>query len=43
MFAEEVFLEEKFGGEFTEWASKTPSFFPSFKNYRPNDSLFLGE
>ena len=40
MFAEEVFLEEKFGGEFTEWASKTPSFFPSFKNYRPNDSLF---
>ena len=40
MFAEEIFLEEKFGGEFTEWASKTPSFFPSFKNYRPNDSLF---
>jgi len=36
MFAEEVFLEEKFGGEFTEWASKTPSFFPSFKNYAPN-------
>jgi len=40
MFAEEVFLEEKFGGEFTEWASKTPSFFPSFKNYLPNDSPF---
>ena len=40
MFAEEVFLEEKFGGEFTEWASKTPSFFPSFKNYIPNDSPF---
>ena len=40
MFAEEVFLEEKFGGEFTEWASKTPSFFPSFKNYMPNDSPF---
>ena len=36
MFAEEVFLEEKFGGEFTNWASKTPSFFPSFKNYVPN-------
>jgi hypothetical protein len=36
MFAEEVFLEEKFGGEFTDWASKTPSFFPSFKNYVPN-------
>jgi protein-S-isoprenylcysteine O-methyltransferase Ste14 len=40
MFAEEVFLEEKFGGEFTEWASKTPSFFPSFKNYKPNDCPF---
>ena len=36
MFAEEVFLEEKFGGEFTDWATKTPSFFPSFKNYVPN-------
>ena len=36
MFAEEVFLEEKFGGEFIDWASKTPSFFPSFKNYVPN-------
>ena len=36
MFAEEVFLEEKFGEEFTNWASKTPSFFPSFKNYVPN-------
>ena len=40
MFAEEVFLEEKFGGEFTDWASKTPSFFPSFKNYVPNLSPF---
>ena len=40
MFAEEVFLEEKFGGEFTDWASKTPSFFPSFKNYVPNDCPF---
>jgi protein-S-isoprenylcysteine O-methyltransferase Ste14 len=40
MFAEEVFLEEKFGGEFTVWASKTPSFFPSIKNYKPNDFPF---
>ena len=40
MFAEEIFLEEKFGEEFRNWASKTPSFFPSFKNYLPNDSPF---
>ena len=40
MFAEEVFLEAKFGGEFTVWASKTPSFFPSIKNYKPNDFPF---
>jgi protein-S-isoprenylcysteine O-methyltransferase Ste14 len=40
MFAEEVFLEEKFGEEFTNWASKTPSFFPSFKNYVPNICTF---
>ena len=36
MYAEEVFLEGKFGDEFQDWASKTPSFFPSFKNYVPN-------
>ena len=40
MFAEEIFLEEKFGGDFTAWASKTPSFFPSIKNYKPNDCPF---
>ena len=40
MFAEEVFLEEKFGEEFTDWATKTPSFFPSFKNYLPNHCSF---
>ena len=40
MFAEEVFLEGKFGDEFQDWASKTPSFIPSFKNYIPNDCPF---
>jgi protein-S-isoprenylcysteine O-methyltransferase Ste14 len=40
MFAEEVFLEEKFGEEFTNWASKTPSFFPSLKNYLANPYSF---
>ena len=40
MFAEESFLEEKFGDEFTNWAYNTPSFFPSFKNYLPNPCSF---
>ena len=40
MFAEELFLEEKFGDEFQDWAIKTPSFFPSFKNYVPNLCTF---
>jgi protein-S-isoprenylcysteine O-methyltransferase Ste14 len=40
MLAEEIFLEEKFSDEFQDWAIKTPSFFPSIKNYKPNDSPF---
>ena len=28
MFAEEEFLREKFGADFTTWADKTPAFFP---------------
>jgi protein-S-isoprenylcysteine O-methyltransferase Ste14 len=40
MFAEEIFLEEKFGDEFQDWAIKTPSFLPSFKNYIPNHCPF---
>lgn len=40
MFAEEIFLEEKFGDEFQDWAIKTPSFLPSFKNYIPNHCTF---
>lgn len=30
MFAEEDFLEEKFGEAFSAWADKTPAFFPKF-------------
>ena len=33
MFAEEEFLEEKFGEAFTEWADKTPAFFPRCRNW----------
>lgn len=33
MYAEERFLEEKFGQEYIAWAQNTPAFFPSFSNY----------
>lgn len=37
MFAEEAFLREKFGPEFEEWSSRTPSFIPRFSQYvQPN-------
>jgi len=35
MYAEERFLEVKFGDQFLEWAQKTPAFIPSWKNYQP--------
>ncbi len=40
IFAEESFLEKKFGSEFVEWASRTPLFVSSFKNYKPSDRPF---
>jgi protein-S-isoprenylcysteine O-methyltransferase Ste14 len=33
MFAEEEFLREKFGGDFTAWADRTPAFIPKFGNW----------
>ena len=36
MFAEERFLEKKFGQDYLEWSLKAPAFFPSFKNYIPS-------
>ena len=41
MFAEEGFLRKKFGGEFTEWSTKTPAFFPRFKNWKRPSQPFL--
>ncbi|MFP4468986.1 MAG: methyltransferase family protein [Bacteroidales bacterium] len=35
MFAEEQFLRRKFGETYLDWASVTPAFIPSFRNYRP--------
>lgn len=36
MFAEERFLERKFGDSYMSWANQTPGFVPSFKNYTKN-------
>lgn len=33
MFAEERFLERKFGDSYVNWSMKVPAFWPSFKNY----------
>lgn len=33
MFAEERFLERKFGQDYLDWSLKVPAFLPSFKNY----------
>lgn len=40
MYAEERFLERKFGDQYMDWASKTPAFIPSFKNYNAADITF---
>jgi len=36
MFAEERFLERKFGDDYLEWSKSVPAFIPSFKNYIKN-------
>lgn len=36
MFAEERFLEKKFGNAYLDWSLTTPAFIPSFKNYQKN-------
>ena len=36
MFAEERFLERKFGDEYMDWTNKTPSFLPNFSKYIKN-------
>lgn len=33
MFAEERFLENKFGETYLDWSKKVPAFIPAFKNY----------
>ena len=38
MFAEERFLEGKFGEDYVRWSKKVPAFWPSGKNYIKNTS-----
>jgi protein-S-isoprenylcysteine O-methyltransferase Ste14 len=40
MFAEEQFLQRKFGVKFEIWSSKTPAFFPSLRNFIPSSQTF---
>jgi protein-S-isoprenylcysteine O-methyltransferase Ste14 len=40
MFAEERFLERKFGQSYVDWSLKVPAFVPSFKNYVKNEIPF---
>jgi len=40
MFAEEAFLQEKYGDAYSEWAAKTPAFLPSFKNWQKPSLTF---
>ncbi len=40
MFAEERFLEKKFGDVYLVWSKTVPAFIPSFKNYKKNEIPF---
>ncbi len=40
MFAEERFLERKFGQQYLDWSMKVPAFIPAFKNYVPSTTPF---
>ncbi|MCD4666007.1 MAG: isoprenylcysteine carboxylmethyltransferase family protein [Bacteroidales bacterium] len=40
MFAEERFLEKKFGEKYLQWSLKVPAFIPCFKNYKKSETPF---
>lgn len=40
MFAEERFLERKFGQDYLDWSLKVPAFIPSWKNYEKTQIPF---
>jgi len=40
MFAEEIFMQKKFGERYGEWAKDVPPFFPKFKRYKRSKMSF---
>lgn len=40
MFAEERFLERKFGDSYMEWANRTPAFIPCIRKFKKNEVPF---
>jgi protein-S-isoprenylcysteine O-methyltransferase Ste14 len=40
MFAEERFLEKKFGNDYLDWSLKTPAFIPSLKKFKKSEIPF---
>ncbi|MBT3611734.1 MAG: DUF1295 domain-containing protein [Flavobacteriales bacterium] len=40
MFAEERFLERKFGKDYLNWSAELPAFFPSILNFKKSDTQF---
>lgn len=40
MYAEEVFLLDKFGRSYERWAENTPAFIPAFRKYKKSDLHF---
>jgi hypothetical protein len=40
MFAEERFLERKFGESYVKWSNNVPAFIPSFKNHKSTEIPF---
>ena len=40
MFAEEAFLQEKFGEQYTRWAAQTPAFLPHLRSWQPPSRPF---
>lgn len=43
MYAEERFLEKKFGDQYMEWSKMVPAFVPDFKKYVPGTIKFSGK
>jgi protein-S-isoprenylcysteine O-methyltransferase Ste14 len=40
MFTEEEFLRAKFGAQYLDWAGRTPSFLPAFRNWKKPELSF---